>query len=67
MQKNAIGASLPDDLFVEFNVRAEGFPGGKSALIRDSLRSYFEQNPLSKEQGKMLEDEGRKHAAAKEV
>lgn len=56
-QKNAIGASLPEDLYQEFNVRASGFPGGKSALIRDALRLYFENNPLSDEQKKSLEKE----------
>ncbi len=52
--KNAIGASLPNGIYQEFTVRAEGFPGGKSALIRDALRSYFEANPMSEEQRSML-------------
>ncbi len=45
--KNAIGASLPKDLYQEFVVRSNSFPGGKSALIRDALRSYFEVNKMS--------------------
>ncbi len=53
--KNAIGASLPNGLYQEFIVRSEGFPGGKSALIRESLRVFFEAHPMSDEQKSMLE------------
>lgn len=48
--KTAIGASLPEDLFREFNLRTEGFPGGKTGLIKECLRSYFDANPLTEEQ-----------------
>lgn len=44
--KTGIGASLPADLFAEFNRRAVGFPGGKTGLIKEALRSYFASTPL---------------------
>jgi len=48
IKSTAIGASLPENLFIEFNVRAdEGFPGGKTGLIKESLRMFFEANPLN--------------------
>jgi len=51
MPKTAIGASLPLALFVEFQVRIDShFPGGKTGLIKEALRAYFEANPLSTEQ-----------------
>lgn len=46
--KTFIGASLPLDLHPEFVFRAErGFPGGKTGLIKESLRAYFAANPLT--------------------
>lgn len=48
--KTAIGASLPALLFREFIIRSESFPGGKSAMIREALRSYFSSVPLTPEQ-----------------
>ncbi len=49
--KTAIGASLPVQDYVEFVFRADGgFPGGKTGLIKEALRAYFEANPLSIEQ-----------------
>ncbi len=45
--KIPIGASLPEELGKIFTVRAEFFPGGKSGLIKESLRLYFEHNPLT--------------------
>lgn len=52
-----IGAVLPPDLFKEFMCRVKllGFPGGKTGLMKDSLRLYFEQNPLTPEQRQILE------------
>lgn len=45
--KNGIGASLPDPEFAEFVRRADAFPGGKSGLIKEALREYFEAHPVS--------------------
>lgn len=52
--KTAIGASLPSDLFREFNLRVEGFPGGKTGLIKECLRAFFDANPLTEEQKRRL-------------
>lgn len=52
--KTSIGASLPKDLYLEFQARSQGFPGGKSALIRESLRTFFSASPMSEEQKKIL-------------
>lgn len=54
MKKTAVGASLPTDLFQEFELRAVGFPGGKTGLLKESLRAYFEANRLTDEQAKEL-------------
>lgn len=54
--KTAIGASLPEDLFKEFVFRADSFPGGKTGLIKESLRAYIEANPLTEEQRAWLKD-----------
>lgn len=43
--KNGIGASLPDDLWNWFNEVGPMFPGGKSGLIKESLRAYKDANP----------------------
>lgn len=54
--KTAIGASLPSNVYLEFVLRADsGFPGGKTGLIKEALRAYFEANPLSSEQKAELE------------
>ena len=46
--KTFIGAALPVDLYTEFLFRTErGFPGGKTGLIKESLRVYFSLNPLT--------------------
>lgn len=56
MIKTAIGASLPEDLFKEFIYRVQsGFPGGKTGLIKESLRGFFEANPLDAEQKKEMD------------
>ena len=52
--KTAIGASLPEDLYKEFIYRTESFPGGKTGLIKESLRAYFDVNPLTDEQKQEL-------------
>lgn len=45
--KTFIGARLPTPLHLEFTLRADsGFPGGKTGLIKEALRAYFEANPL---------------------
>ncbi len=51
--KNGIGASLPDALFEEFERRGPQHPGGKSGLIKDSLREYFAKHPEVKEEAKV--------------
>lgn len=43
--KNFIGAVLSEDLHAEWSARSPGFPGGKSGLIKDALRYYFENVP----------------------
>lgn len=43
--KNFIGAVLPDDLHEEWTLRTQGFPGGKSGLIREMVRFYFTNVP----------------------
>ena len=48
--KNGIGCSLPNDLFEEFEARGPKHPGGKSGLIKDALREYFEKHPQKKEE-----------------
>ncbi len=56
MLKTAIGASLPSNVYLEFVLRADaGFPGGKTGLIKEALRAYFEANPLTLEQKAELE------------
>lgn len=46
--KTAIGASLPEDLYLEFVFRTErGFPGGKTGLIKEALRMYFAAHLLT--------------------
>lgn len=48
--KTAIGASLPEDLYQEFILRAKDFPGGKTGLIKEALRAYFSTAPAPAEQ-----------------
>lgn len=61
--KTAIGASLPSNLFLEFILRADaGFPGGKTGLIKEALRAYFDANPLNAEQRAELEAKVREAA-----
>lgn len=49
-KSTAIGASLPENLFNEFRFRTwVGFPGGKTGLIKEALRMYFEANPLNED------------------
>lgn len=53
--RTAIGAALPTDLYLEFILRDEdGFPGGKTGLVKEALRAYFAANPLSTEQSEVL-------------
>lgn len=47
--KNGIGCSLPNDLFEEFEARGPKHVGGKSGLIKDALREYFEKYPVEKD------------------
>lgn len=47
--KNAIGASLPDELYEEFLRRAETTPKGKSGLIKKALKFYFDAHPEGSE------------------
>lgn len=49
-----IGAQLPEELYKEFLFRAKKFPKGKSGLIREALKNYFEQNPLTDEEKTQL-------------
>ncbi len=62
--KTAIGASLPVDLFLEFTVRTNSFPGGKTGLQKEALRAYFEANPLTELQVAELAELKAKQAMA---
>lgn len=44
--KNFIGAVLPEELHEQWTLRVAGFPGGKTGLIKEALRFYFDNVPL---------------------
>ncbi len=62
--KTAIGASLPELLFKEFVVRSEFFPGGKSGLIKEALRAWFESHPMSPDEVARLQTPANQPVAA---
>lgn len=51
-----VAAVLTPDVHQEFLVRINGFPGGRTGLIKDALRFYFENHPMSDEQKNLLEE-----------